>query len=270
MATERAAGLISDPSGVEGAPPQRVISLCPAITELLFDIGMKERIIGVSKQCRFPEVRVKDTESVGSSRRPDIRRIQELRPDFIVIDSRETDEAVVRLLKEEFTVWDSPTSTVLGAIAEIRELGRLMDKQANAEWIAGKIETRFAEFQADFARPEREREVVFLASYKPWSAYGAGTLATELLGYIGLVNAWATEGGIFPVEQKRVPGGASTLVLIAEGPYSFHKRHVPVVNKRFPDSRVFPVTEELLTWQGSRLLRTPAYLAELDKILSRG
>ncbi len=264
--------LISDPSGNElfaESLPMRVVSLCSSLTELLFDIGMKDRVVAVSKQCRFPEVRVDETESVGSNRRPDIKRIMELNPDFVILDSRETDEAVVTLLKEEFPVWNSGTSSVLEAIQEIRDLGRIVGKSANAEWVAGKIETRFAEFQATFRNPGKSRQVAFLANYKPWAAYGNGTIATELLGYIGLENVFAYESGVCSIEGKKIPGGASTLILLAEGIYSFHKRHEPVVNRKFPGSQAYLVREDLLTWHGSRLLRAPAYLAELYNLLSQ-
>ncbi len=264
--------LISDPSGQElfaESPPARVVSLCPPLTELLFDIGLKDRVAAVSKQCRFPEVCVDQAESVGSNRRPDIKRIMELNPDFVILDSRETDGAVVELLKEEFPVWNSGTSTVLEAIDEIRNLGRIMGKSANAEWIAGKIETRFAEFQATFQKPEKVRQIAFLANYKPWTAYGSGTVATELLGYIGLENVFAFESGVCALDGKKIPGGASTLLLLAEGIYSFHKRHEPVVNRKFPGSPAYLVREDLLTWYGSRLLRAPAYLAELHDLLSQ-
>ncbi len=264
--------LISSPSGqalFAESPPMRVVSLCPPLTEFLFDIGMKERVVAVSKQCRFPEVRVNETESVGSNRRPDIKRIMELNPDFVILDSRETDEAVVKLLKEEFPVWNSSVSTVLEAVGEIRELGRMTDKSANAEWIAGKIETRFAEFQAAFPKPERNKEVVLLANYKPWTAYGSGTIATELMGYIGLENVFAFDEGMYSLEEKKIPGGPATIILLSEGIYSFHKRHVPVVNRKFPGSPVHLVREDLLTWHGSRLLRAPAYLAELHSQLSQ-
>lgn len=250
-----------------GKTPQRVVSLCPGITELLFDIGMKERVAGVSKQCRFPEVRVKDAARVGSNRRPDLKQIQELEPDLVVVDSRETDTAVVSLLKEEYLVWDSNVTTVLGAIAEIRALGTLVDKVPNAEWIAEKIETRFAEFQASFQLPSKPVTAVMLANYKPWTAFGSDTISTELLGLIGVQNAWAMEPGVFPVEQRKIPGAA--IVLLAEGPYSFHKRHVPVVARKFPDATTLLVREDLLTWPGSRLLRAPQYLTELAGLLNR-
>lgn len=263
-------GLISDPMGdklLGGEPPQRVVSLCPPITELLFDIGMKGRVVGVSKQCRYPEVRVREAVSVGNCRRPDVKQILELSPDFIVLDSRETDPAVVTLLKEELPVWDSATATVLEAIGEIRELGRLTDKQANADWIAGKVETRFAEFQATFEKPSEPIRAVLLASYKPWSAYGAGTLADELLSYIGVENAWSGYKGLISVEDKKIPGGSSTRLLLTEGPYSFHKRHIPVVERKYPDLQPILVREDLLTWHGSRLLRTPEYLKSLYEVL---
>lgn len=259
-------GLISDPMGnkfINGEPPQRIVSLCPPITELLFDIGLKGRVVGVSSQCRFPEVRVREIKSMGAVRRPDIKAIMDAAPDFVVLDTRETDDAVVTLLKEEFSVWDSSPRTVLEAIVEIKSLGKLMDKEANANWIAGKVETRFAEFQASFEKPVEPINAVLLAGYKPWSAIGGETIATELLSYIGVDNLWGSQKGIFSIEAKKIPGGPSTRLLLAGGPHHFHKRHIPVVMRKYPDRNVILVREDLLTWHGSRLLRTPEYLSNL-------
>jgi ABC-type Fe3+-hydroxamate transport system substrate-binding protein len=262
--------LLSDPSGDRSRgdrPPQRIVSLCPPITELLFDLGLKDRVVGVSKQCRFPEVRVKETVSVGSNKSPNIAQIQSLHPDLIILDSREVEPVVTSLLKEEFAVWDSTPYSVLSAIEEVKALGKLVDKMDNADWIATKITTRFAEFQDGFQKKTGSKRVAFLASYKPWAAFGANTLANDLLQCIGIENVWDFEKRIHPVDQKKLPGGSSTTILLAEGPYSFHKRHVPVVNRRFPDSQVLLVREDLLTWQGSRLMRSPAYLLEIYKQL---
>ena len=65
------------------APAKRIVSLAPSITELLFYLGMGESVVGVTRQCDFPES-VKGICSIGSFLKPDINRITELSPDVII------------------------------------------------------------------------------------------------------------------------------------------------------------------------------------------
>ena len=65
------------------APPKRIISLAPNITEVLFALGLGERIIGVTRYCDFPPEALKK-EKIGGFLDPDIERIKALAPDVVV------------------------------------------------------------------------------------------------------------------------------------------------------------------------------------------
>jgi iron complex transport system substrate-binding protein len=68
---------------VLAAPPKRIISLAPNITEVLFGLGLGERIIGVTRYCDFPPEALKK-EKIGGFLDPDIERIKALAPDVVV------------------------------------------------------------------------------------------------------------------------------------------------------------------------------------------
>ncbi len=64
-------------------PPQRIISLAPNITEILFALGLGDRIVGVTRYCDYPELALRK-EKIGGMVDPNLERIQALRPDLII------------------------------------------------------------------------------------------------------------------------------------------------------------------------------------------
>ena len=64
-------------------PVKRIVSLAPSVTELLYYLGLGNNVVGVTRQCDFPEP-VKDISTVGSFLKPDVNLITELRPDIII------------------------------------------------------------------------------------------------------------------------------------------------------------------------------------------
>lgn len=79
-------------------PPKRIISLAPNITEILFALGLGDRIVGVTRYCDYPaEARMK--EKIGGFLDPDVERIKALGPD-IVIAFRGNPLSVLRKLEE--------------------------------------------------------------------------------------------------------------------------------------------------------------------------
>jgi len=64
-------------------PARRIISLAPSVTELLFYLGLDESVVGVTRQCDYPEA-VKEKSNIGSFLKPDVKRITGLSPDMII------------------------------------------------------------------------------------------------------------------------------------------------------------------------------------------
>lgn len=80
-----ASGLFSSAAGAQplGVFPQRIISLSPNITEILYDIGAQDRVVGVTDFCHFPpEARLK--EKVGGWINPNVEKIVSLKPDLVL------------------------------------------------------------------------------------------------------------------------------------------------------------------------------------------
>ena len=65
-------------------PPQRIVSLVPSQTELLFDLGLEDRIVGVTKFCIHPSDKVKQKTIIGGTKNFKLEVIDELQPDLII------------------------------------------------------------------------------------------------------------------------------------------------------------------------------------------
>ena len=70
-------------------PPQRIISLVPSITALLFDLGLNDKIVGITKFCTYPEKLTKSKIKVGGTKNIDFKTIEKLNPDLIIANKEE-------------------------------------------------------------------------------------------------------------------------------------------------------------------------------------
>ena len=108
------------------ARPSRIVSLIPSITELLFALGLDDRIAGVTIFCSEPRDRVARTPKVGREKDPDLARIRALAPDLVVANMEENRRDVVEALRAEgVPVWVTFPRTVAEGIGLVRELGAL-------------------------------------------------------------------------------------------------------------------------------------------------
>ncbi|HMW97217.1 MAG TPA: helical backbone metal receptor, partial [Flavobacteriales bacterium] len=87
--------------------PQRIISLVPSQTELLHDLGLGERVVGITRFCVHPEAWFKTKPRVGGTKKVDFDKVRALKPDLIIGNKEENERADIEALEREFPVWMS-------------------------------------------------------------------------------------------------------------------------------------------------------------------
>ena len=85
--------------------PQRIVSLVPSQTELLFDLGVGDRVVGITKFCVHPEQWRKTKTIIGGTKKFDLDVIRSLQPDLIIGNKEENYKDGITELKKEFPVW---------------------------------------------------------------------------------------------------------------------------------------------------------------------
>ena len=101
--------------------PKRIISLVPSQTELLFDLGLNEEIIGVTKFCIHPADLVKQKLKIGGTKNLNIKLINELNPDPGVPIGLFMMLSVYKSTKELFTPKHKKNKVVSRAIIRVKE-----------------------------------------------------------------------------------------------------------------------------------------------------
>ena len=115
-------------------PAKRIVSLVPALTEMLFAIGAGPQVVGVSSYDDFP-AEVKSLPRVGALLDPDMERILTLRPDLVVIYGSQTD--VQRQLEQtKIRIYGYRHAGLAGVFSTLRDLGATVGKTAEADRLA--------------------------------------------------------------------------------------------------------------------------------------
>ena len=244
------------------SPPQRIISLVPSQSELLWDLGLKDRLAGITKFCIHPRDMYESIPRVGGTKTLNIAKIRALKPDLIIGNKEENERSQIEVLQKEFKVWMSDIYDLEDALTTITAIGELTDTKEEAERMAGKIRSSFS------ALPFLEKRVIYLI-WKPYMAAGRGTFIGNMLEKTGLKNVIAAENSRYPqLSIEEIRALEPELIFLSSEPFPFKQIHADELQQQLPGTKVVLVDGELFSWYGSRLLRSVAYFHELIKQLA--
>ena len=103
--------------------PQRIISLVPSQTELLYDLALDDRVVGITKFCIHPDHWFRNKIRVGGTKTVNIDIVRQLQPDLIIANKEENTKEDIELLRKEFNVWTSDILTLEEALKMISSVG---------------------------------------------------------------------------------------------------------------------------------------------------
>lgn len=250
--------------------PQRIVSLVPSITELLYDLGLGDRVVGVTRFCVHPEHARNHVRNIGGTKDPKLDRITELKPDLIIGSKEENRKEHITLLSKYHVVWMSDVQTVTEGIEMIRELGAVCGINDVARKLAHKIECGFTDLATNPSK--KELRVAYLIWYDPIMACGQRNFINDVLERCGWNNVFKDmdEYGNkrYPeLSAKQLKGAEPEVILLSSEPYPFKEKHVKRFRSNYPDCQVELVDGEMFSWYGSRMLKMPEYLQRLrDKL----
>ena len=192
--------------------PGRIISLVPAVTEMLFAIGAGPRVAGVSSFDHFPP-EVERLPRVGALLDPDVERILSLRPDLVVVYRSQTD-VLAQLGRAGIPTFVYSHAGLADVTATLRQLGERIGAGPEAQRLATDIERRIEAVRSASAGVSRPRTLVVFGR-DPFAL--RGIFAS---GGIGFVHDMVTAAGgdnVF-ADAKREAVQATTELIISRGP----------------------------------------------------
>jgi ABC-type Fe3+-hydroxamate transport system substrate-binding protein len=242
--------------------PQRIISVVPSQTELLFDLGLDEKIIGITNFCTHPAEKVRSVTKVGGTKKLDIDLIKRLNPDLIIANKEENDRTQVEELMRHFPFWVSNIDNLQGAIGMINSIGEMLDCKTLAEALSRSIDHQFHRLKPA-TLPLR---VAYLIWRKPYMVAGNDTFIDGMLQQCGLINAF--DLGRYPaVDNEMLINARPQVVFLSSEPYPFAEKHIAEFKAILPNTRIILVDGEMFSWYGSRLLLAPKYMFALIESL---
>jgi ABC-type Fe3+-hydroxamate transport system substrate-binding protein len=213
---------------VLAAPPRRIVSLVPSITEALFALGLGSRVVGVTEWCIHPAGDVAGLPKLGGTKNPDVEGIARLAPDLVIANHEEnTRRAVEQLEAAGLAVWVTYPRTVReGAqlLSDLADLAGLAPDAAARRDVALPALAVVDEAEQAAKNAASLRPRVFCPIWKdPWMVVGADTYAHDMLRLCGADNPFAEFGDRrYPiVEIADIEAARPDVVLLPDEPYRF-------------------------------------------------
>lgn len=238
-------------------PPQRIISLVPSQTELLADLGLEDRVVGITKFCELPAKWQVEKTKVGGTKKINFDAIEKLKPDLIIGNKEENEKKEIEKLAETYPVWMSDITSMEDALAMIDSISDLTDRASKGRLIIERIKEGFQKL------PVFKSRVLYLIWRKPWMAAGSETFINTLISKLGLTNVL----GDIPRYPELTAAEIQTLnpdtILLSSEPFPFAEKHIAELKVIVPKANVMLVDGQFFSWYGSRLIHVPDYFSQL-------
>lgn len=265
-------------------PPRRVVSLVPSITESLFDLGVGDRVVGVTDYCVHPAAGVAHVPKLGGTKNPDIKQIIVLHPDLVFVNQEENRREDVEALRAAgIPVWVTFPHTVNEAMNLLWALMDVFDEPAMVHRV--RLIEQTVDFVERIGMTRTQPCRVFVPIwYDPLMTFNHDTFIHDLLRVCGGQNVFAERERLYPlaadlgqspafaaddprvnrrdtryprVTWDEVEAAQPDVILLPSEPFAFTEAHIPEFAKlNVPaarDKQVHLVDGSLLTWHGTRI-----------------
>jgi ABC-type Fe3+-hydroxamate transport system substrate-binding protein len=239
--------------------PSRIVSIVPSQTELLFDLGLADEVVGITKFCIHPNEWFRSKKRVGGTKNLNLDVIDSLKPDLIIANREENTKEQVDLLAERYPVWISDIKNLNDALAMIVQIGALVGKTEKAAIIAHEISEKFASLQS----ANRKSRVAYFIWNAPKMSVGNDTFIHHIITAAGWENVFSDKERYPEITDKMLAHSGAEFVLLSSEPFPFSEKHVAEYQLILPHAQILLVDGEMFSWYGSRLLNAPEYIGQL-------
>ncbi len=180
------------------APPQRIVSLAPSITEILYAIGIDERIVAVTNFCDYPP-QAKDKPKIGGMSNPSLEAVISAKPDIVVMTTDGNPKEFEDRLKQlGIKTYVFKARQFAELPQGIRELGITLGAKEKAYKLAEEIETALHQLSVTSHQPPVRKKALFIVWPEPLMVAGPGTAIDDALQLLGWENIASDTGIKYP------------------------------------------------------------------------
>ena len=182
------------------AYPQRIVSGLPSVTEMLYALGLGDRIVGVTTNCNYPP-QAKKKEKVGGFSL-NLEKVVSLKPDLIIMVSDAQKREIDKFRNYGLKVQTINPRTIAGVMDSLRELGKLTGRERRAETVIAAMKRRLAAVQPTGLGLKlilnKRPKVLAVVGNNPLIVVGGGTFIDDIIKQAGAENVAGSSRAAYP------------------------------------------------------------------------
>ena len=258
----------------------RIVSLVPSVTELLFALGIGDRLVGRTGFCIHPKDNINTVPKVGGTKSVDIQRIRELAPTHLIVNIDENEKPTIDQLAN--FIPNVIVTHPLGPLDNLplyRLLGGIFGREDRAAELCEAFQKAYINAVGACADLPRER-VLYLIWKSPWMTVSRDTYVSRTLAAVGWDTVEIKSKDRYPkIEFTTELVSRVDRVLLSSEPYAFRERHLDEIRQAIAAANHFFVPTaleevesplkvslidgEMTSWYGSRAIEGMKYLSRL-------
>ena len=238
--------------------PNRIVSLVPSLSELIWDLGLQEQLVGITKFCIHPEEMHNTILRVGGTKNPSIEKIRHLKPDLIVANKEENTLETISQLEKEFNVYVSDVNDLNSAYQMISDLGKICNRSNESFMLNKSIQSEF-----DKIIKVKNLRIVYLIWKNPLMCVGGSNFINSLLQELGLENCFSEIHRYPSISLEDIKKTKPDFLFLSSEPYPFTSSDFIDFKSQMPDLKMILVNGEYFSWYGSRMKKAATYFNSL-------
>jgi ABC-type Fe3+-hydroxamate transport system substrate-binding protein len=198
--------------------PQRIISLAPSVTEILFAIGVGEKVVGVSDYCNYPS-EVTRVERVGGFANPDLEKIVGLKPDLVLAFGTVQVPVVHELDRRGVRVFWTYPRTIEKILSSFERMGEITGAPVAGKQLRARVEERIKRVQERLeGLREQERPRIFrIMGLDPLGTIGGMNFQSEIYRAAGGRNIFEDiQEDFFIVDKEELKRRNPAVIIVCE------------------------------------------------------
>lgn len=251
--------------------PQRIVSLAPSNTEILFALGLGDKVVGDTEYCNYPEA-AKTKPKVGGFSTVDVEKVVSLRPDLVLATQIHDKTTIPALENLGITVVALSPHSPNEVLDNIKLVGKItgQDKEA-AELIkslSGRIKAIVDKTQK--LSPDQRPRVFYVTWHDPLWTAGTGTLTNDVISQAGGQNIASDITGDKTIDLETVISRDPEVIIVSVGmgtgqdlPWQYIKSEPRLKNTQaLISGRVYKIDGDLIDRPGPRIVEALEQMAQ--------
>ncbi len=250
---------ITDDAGRNVSLPlkvDRVISLAPNLTEIVFAIGAGDRLVGRTSYCDYP-AEAKSVTEVGDTLHPSLERIISLKPQLVLISTASQLEVFTQQLHDQnIAVFVTDPHDLDGVFRSIEQVGVILDHDEQAKLLVQKLRERASAVE-EAVKQKPPVRVFYQLSAEPLYTAGHDAFVTDLIRRAGGVSVTADVPGAWPKysNESALAAKPEAIILPTGGSMGTGNSTVTEALSQSPavlEGRVYKINDDHLVRPGPR------------------